>query len=46
MDEQPDRWEQVLDILSETIKYKNRADAGGWSSAFEQAKVFVQVRLC
>lgn len=42
-EEQPDRWEQVLDILSDTIRFKSRADAGGWDSAFEQAKTFVQV---
>jgi hypothetical protein len=41
---EPDRWEEVLDILSDTIRFKNRADAqGGWASAFEQAKIFVQV---
>ncbi len=35
--------DSVLQILSDLIAFKNRADAKGWREAFENMAVYLQV---
>lgn len=37
----PDKWDQVLDILSTLITFKTRADGKGWRDAFEHMPVYL-----
>ncbi len=36
--------DEVLEILSSLIAFKNRADAKGWRDAFENMPVYMEVR--
>jgi hypothetical protein len=42
---QPDQLdEEVLEVLSSLILFKNRADARGWRDAFENMPIYLEVR--
>lgn len=41
-DAQPEKWDEVLDILSSLITFKTRADGKGWQDAYENMPVYLE----